>query len=300
MRPNPILKKLGYSKKDRLVIIHTDDVGMCHASIQAYSELVNYGLISSGATMVPCPWFPQVATFSRQNPKADIGVHLTLTSEWDNYRWPPISTSQIDSGMIDKEGYFYRSAEEAQIHGDVDAVQLELEAQLNRALNAGIKVTHVDTHMNTVAHPKFINAYIQLAIQHKLPFLFPRQDEAGYIKLGIDSETAQLAARLVDTLEELGMPLVDHAAGLDLDKPANRIEQAMQAMHDLQPGITHFIIHPSTETSELKAITPDWQSRVADYQTFMDDKLKKHIDDLGVQIIGYSTLKGLLNNEFSA
>ena len=80
MEPNPILKKLGYSNNDRLVIIHTDDIGMCHASVQAYSELVDFGLISSGATMVPCPWFPQVAMFCRQNTKVDMGVHLPLTS----------------------------------------------------------------------------------------------------------------------------------------------------------------------------------------------------------------------------
>ncbi|MFZ2098605.1 MAG: polysaccharide deacetylase family protein [Anaerolineales bacterium] len=294
MRPNPLLKELGYSNEDRLVIIHTDDIGMCHASLQAYSELVNYGLISSGATMVPCSWFPHVAWFCRQNRNTDMGVHLTLTSEWDNYRWSPISTSQVESGMIDNEGYFYRSAEEAQIYGNADAVQIELQAQLIRALNAGIEVTHLDTHMNTVAHPKFVNAYIQLGLKYKLPFLFPRQDEAGFIKLGIDTETAQLAAKLVVSLEELGMPLVDHASGLDLDKPLNRLEQAKQALGELQPGITHFIIHPSLETPELKAITPDWQSRVADYQIFMDDKLRQHINDLGVQIIGYKTLKSLL------
>jgi predicted glycoside hydrolase/deacetylase ChbG (UPF0249 family) len=294
MRPNPLLKKLGYSNEDRLVIIHTDDIGMCHASLQAYSELVNNGLISSAATMVPCSWFPHVALFCRQNINTDMGVHLTLTSEWDNYRWSPISTSQVESGMIDNEGYFYRSAEEAQVYGNADAVQIELQTQLIRALNAGIEVTHLDTHMNTVAHPKFVNAYTQLALKYKLPFLFPRQDEAGFIKLGIDSETAQLAAKLVVSLEELGMPLVDHASGLDLDKPFNRLEQAKQALGELRPGITHFIIHPSLETPELKAITPDWQSRVADYQTFMDDKLRQHINDLGVHIIGYKTLKSLL------
>jgi predicted glycoside hydrolase/deacetylase ChbG (UPF0249 family) len=265
MRPNPLLKKLGYSNEDRLVIIHTDDIGMCHASLQAYSELVNNGLISSAATMVPCSWFPHVALFCRQNINTDMGVHLTLTSEWDNYRWSPISTSQVESGMIDNEGYFYRSAEEAQVYGNADAVQIELQTQLIRALNAGIEVTHLDTHMNTVAHPKFVNAYTQLALKYKLPFLFPRQDEAGFIK-----------------------------SGLDLDKPFNRLEQAKQALGELRPGITHFIIHPSLETPELKAITPDWQSRVADYQTFMDDKLRQHINDLGVHIIGYKTLKSLL------
>lgn len=291
MKPNPILKKLGFSNEDRLVIIHTDDIGMCHASIQAYSELFDYGLISSGATMVPCSWFPQVAAFCRQHPKVDMGVHLTLTSEWDNYRWSPVSTHHIDSGMIDTEGYFFRSSEETQSYGNPEAIQTELQTQLERAISAGIEVTHLDTHMNTVAHPKFLNGYLQLAIRHRLPILFPRQDEAGFRKLGLNSEIASIAASLVDYLEDQGIPLVDHAAGLDLDKPINRLEQAKQEMSDLPSGITHFITHPSIKTSELKAITPDWQSRVADYKTFMDEKLRQHIDNIGVQIIGYKTLK---------
>jgi len=294
MNPNPVLKKLGYSNDDRLVIIHTDDIGMCHASIQAFAELVDFGVISSGATMVPSSWFPQVVAFCRQHPKVDMGVHLTLTSEWDNYRWSPVSTRDLNSGMIDAEGYFYRQSEETQLNGNPEAIQTEIQTQVERAVSAGIEVSHLDTHMNTVAHPKFINSYIQLALQYRLPFLFPRQDEAGFRKLGLDSEIASIAAGLVNSLEEQGMPLVDYASGLDLDKPLNRLEQAKQALSNLPNGITHFIIHPSIETSELKAITPDWQCRVADYKTFMDEKLHRHIEGIGVHIIGYKTLKYLL------
>ena len=291
MRPNPILKKLGYTNNDRLVIIHTDDIGMCHASIQAYSELIDFGLISSGAVMVPCPWFPQVALFCRQNPKVDMGVHLTLTSEWNTYRWSPISTSRLDSGMINSEGYFHRRSEDTQALGDAEAVQIELQLQLDRAVSAGISVTHLDTHMLTVAHPKFVSGYIQLALQHKLPFLFPRTDETGFMQFGMDQVTASIAAHYVNILEEQGIPLVDHASGLDLEQPFDRHEQAKKAMSILQPGITHFVIHPSKETPELIAITPDWQSRVADYQTFMEDELRQFIMKEGIQVIGYRKLR---------
>jgi predicted glycoside hydrolase/deacetylase ChbG (UPF0249 family) len=294
MKPNPILKKLGFKNSDRLVIIHTDDVGMCHASIQAYTELFDFGLISSGATMVPCSWFPQVALFCRQNSKVDMGVHLTLTSEWNTYRWSPISTHRLESGMLDTEGYFHRRSEDTQSLGDPEAVQVELQSQINRALSAGIAITHLDTHMGTVAHPKFVMSYIQLAIQHKLPFLFPRTDEAGFIQLGMDEITASIAANYVSILEEQGIPLVDHATGLDLDKSFDRLEQAKQAMSNLPAGITHFIIHPSKDTPELMAITPDWQSRVADYNTFKDETLRQHIINEGIQVIGYQLLKALL------
>jgi predicted glycoside hydrolase/deacetylase ChbG (UPF0249 family) len=246
--------------------------------------------------MVPSSWFPQVAIYCRENSKVDMGVHLTLTSEWNTYRWSPVSTRSIDSGMIDTEGYFYRSSEETQLKGDPESVKIELQAQLDRAISAGIEVTHLDTHMNTVAHPIFVTSYIQLAIQYRLPFLFPRQDELGYRRLGMDAEIASIAANYVSYLEEQGLPLIDHAAGLELDNPFNRLDQAKQALSDLPIGITHFIIHPSKETPELMAITPDWQSRVADYRTFMDENIRKHIDNIGIQIIGYKSFKDLLSS----
>ncbi len=293
MNANPMLEKLGLSGDDRVVIIHTDDIGMCRASIQAFVDLWEYGLISSGSTMVPSSWFPQVAKICSENIKVDMGVHLTLTSEWDTYRWSPISTCRKESGLIDDDGYFFHRSEDAQEHGDPEAAHEELQAQIERARAAGINITHIDTHMLAVAHPKFIQGYIQLAIKYKIPFLFPRQDEAGFMTLGISQELSEIAVNLVRTLESQGIPLVDNVAGLYLDKPYNRLEQAMQAMSDLPAGITHFVIHPSSNTDELKAITPDWQSRVADYQTFMDDKLRAHIKNIGIHVIGYRTLKEL-------
>src|SRR5689334_9771443 len=116
MTPNPALRRLGFAASDRVAIIHADDIGMCQASVTAFAELSAFGLVSSGAVMVPCAWFPAAAADSRAKPAADLGVHLTLTCEWDAYRWGPISTRAAESGMIDDEGYFYRSTELAQEH----------------------------------------------------------------------------------------------------------------------------------------------------------------------------------------
>ena len=140
MNPNPVLQKLGFADDDRVVIIHADDIGMCQATVSAFADLVDFGLISCGAVMVPCPWFPQVAAYCRQHPLVDLGVHLTLTSEWNGYRWGPISTRDLASGLIDPEGYFYRRSEQVQEHGGNAAVPLELQAQVDRALAAGIEV----------------------------------------------------------------------------------------------------------------------------------------------------------------
>jgi len=294
MNPNPVLRKLGFAENDRVVIIHTDDIGMSQATVSAFADLDDFGLISCGAVMVPCPWFPQVAVYCRQHPQVDMGVHLTLTSEHDGCRWGPISTRHPASGLIDEEGYFYRQSEQVQAHGDAVAVQLELQAQVARALAAGIDVTHLDTHMGTVAHPRFVLAYVQLAVQHGLPAMILRLDEAGWRKMGMDSETAAFAARFVPQLEAQGLPLLDYLVALPLDQPADRVEQAKKAFDSLPPGLTHFIIHPAQDTPELRALTPSWPSRVADYRAFTSGELRDYVRNSGVQVIGYRALRELM------
>ncbi len=294
MNPNPVLRRLGFADDDRVAIIHTDDIGMGQATVSAFAELVDFGLISSGAVMVPCPWFPQVAAYCRQHPQVDLGVHLTLTSEHDHCRWGPISTRDPASGLIDEEGYFHRRSEEVQAHGDPAAAQLELQAQVARALAAGIDVTHIDTHMGTVAHPKFVPAYVQLALQHGLPPMILRLDEAGWRKMGMDSETATFAAQFVQQLEAQGLPLLDYLVALPLDQPADRVELAKKTFGSLPPGLTHFIIHPAQDTPELRAITPNWQGRAADYQAFTSEELRDYVKNSGVRVIGYRALRELM------
>jgi hypothetical protein len=297
MEPNPVLRKLGFSDQDRVVIIHTDDIGMCHASLAAYEQMVEIGIISSGATMVPCSWFPATADFCRQHPQVDMGVHLTLNSEWDAYRWSPISTCDLASGLIDSDGYFHHWQPAVYENADPTAVQVEIQAQLERALAAGIDVTHIDTHMGTVAgRAKFIPGYAQLAFQHRLPLLILRQDVAGYQAMGMDEQTATFAAQFVHIAEEQEVPLLDHIASMNLDQPNERLEQAKRALGALPIGITHFILHPSIDTPELRSITPDWACRVADYRTFSDLELHRFIKNEGIQVIGYRALRDVMRS----
>jgi predicted glycoside hydrolase/deacetylase ChbG (UPF0249 family) len=290
MEPNPYLKRLGLAETDRLVILHADDIGMCQASITAFADMVEFGLISSGATMTPCSWFPQVAArFAR--PDVDLGVHLTLNAEWDAYRWGPLSTRDPASGLLDDEGYSPRTVEVVQARADPVAVQVELQAQVARALAAGIDVTHIDTHMGTVMHGKFIASYIQLALQHRLPVMLPRMDAAALEHLGMERQTIDLMARTIEQLQDQGVPLIDHIEMLPLDQPDNRVEQAKRRLAGLPAGITHFIIHPAVDTPELRAIAPDWPSRVADYQAFTRPELLDYVRASGIQVIGYRALR---------
>lgn len=292
--PNPVLRRLGFADDDRVAIIHTDDIGMCFPSVQAFSELWDFGLISSGAVMMPCPWALKAIAFAREHPQVDLGVHVTLTSEWKTYRWGPISTRDPQSGMLDAEGYFYRLAREAREHGDPAYVEREIEAQVERAIALGLQPTHMDTHMGVVASQKFMLGFLRVAIKHGLPPMTYRMDEAGWRAAGMDAPTAAMAMGLMTQMEANGLPLLDHLVGLQLDRPDTRLEQAKAAFSSLQPGITHFIIHPSTLTPELREITPDWRARVADYETFMTEDLRRYVASVGVKVIGYRQIQALM------
>src|SRR5215216_4545146 len=278
MQPNPFLKKLGYSNNDRLVIIHTDDIGMCHASVQAFKDLWAFGTITSGAVMVPCPWFPAVAQMCRENPEMDMGVHATLNAEWESYRWGPVSTRDTDSGLIDQAGYFHQWHPAVYENAKPEAVDAEVNAQIEKALAAGIDVTHVDSHMGTIMNPKFIFAYVQAAAKRFLPSLLPRLNAKGIDLMGLSEEEKISYMPIMDLLESMGAPMLDGILGLPLEHDREHIELAKKLLGDLPRGITHFIFHPSIDTPELRAIAPDWPARVANYHAFMSDELKKFIE----------------------
>lgn len=294
MNPNPILKKLGFSPDDRVVIIHADDIGVSQASIAAFEDLSQAGIVSSGAVMVPCSWFPSAAAYCRSNPQIDMGVHLTLTCEVDSYRWGPISTRESASGLLDSEGYFHRDNEAVFLNAHPEFVQAELQAQVDRALAAGIDVTHIDTHMGTVIHPKFIQAYGMLAVMYRLPLLALRLDENGHIAMGMDQETAASASAMVSQMEEMGVPLHDGISWVNLEITDDRPSHYKKLFQDLPAGLSRIYIHPAKDTPETRAISDDWKSRVEDYQTFMDQELCEFIRQLGVHIIGYRPLRELM------
>jgi predicted glycoside hydrolase/deacetylase ChbG (UPF0249 family) len=295
MKPNPVLKRLGFSSEDRVVIIHTDDIGMCHSSVAAYRDLFQIGIIISGAVMVPCPWFLAAVNLKNELPKIDLGVHLTLTSEWKTYRWGPISTRDSASGLIDGEGYFFSETEAAQQNANPAFARRELEEQIIRMLQAGLQPTHIDTHMGTIAHPKLMNGYIELALQYKLPMMMFRRDEQAWVDFGLDPDSARAVVRITNQLEEMQFPLLDTMCAMTLDDPTNRMEKVKETFRNLSPGITHFIIHPSIDSAEIRSITPDWRSRVADYETFRDESLLTFLNQEGIHRIGYRDLYGLIS-----
>ncbi|MBN2387552.1 MAG: polysaccharide deacetylase family protein [Anaerolineales bacterium] len=305
MKPNPVLKKLGYANTDRLVILHADDVGMCQATIPAFIDLWESGGISSGAIMMPCPWAKAAAEYCRTHPGVDLGVHATLNAEWNTYRWGALSTVDPGTGLLDGDGFLWQSTAETQEHADPEAVLVELQTQVQQALAWGVDATHLDTHMGTVAHPRLVPAYLQAAMAARLAVMIPRDDPSILMHMGEDPEsaagfiafTSELAAgfsAFTAQLEAQGLPLLDNLEAMPLDQPEGQIDFAKQRLGALPAGVTHFILHPAADTPELRAICPDWPSRVANYQTFMSQEVKDFIKEAGIQVIGYRDLKGLI------
>ena len=297
MTPNPLLKKLGLSDTDKAIIIHTDDIGMCQASVQAYKDLWEFGTISSGAVMVPCSWFPAVAQMCRDNPQMDMGVHTTLNAEWDSYRWRPLSTTEASSGLIDEAGYFHQSPEPVQEKASAEAVEAELNLQVERALAAGIDVTHIDSHMGTIVHPKFVQSYLQAGLSRLIPSMLPRASAQGFSMMGIDENALMAYTPILNQLEAQGVPMLDGLFSMPLEHDNDHLGIAKQLLRDAPAGISHFILHPSVDTPELRAICPDWRARVANYNTFMSADLKQFLKNEGIQLIGYRAIRDAMRKQ---
>lgn len=284
---NPVLAQLGYGPNDRVAIVHADDVGMCHAATAAFADLIEFGLVTSGSVMVPCAWFPAAAAYCRANPQADVGVHVTLTCEWDAYRWGPLSTRERASGLLDDEGYFPRASSDVWERADADAVWRETVAQLDAAMAAGIDVTHLDDHMAASAHPRFFPRFVELAIARRLPLraLRPAGPPAD------EGEWQRVHRESLLRVQEVGLPLFDAIGGLPLDDPTEPVAQARALFDRLPPGLSLIVLHPALDTPELRAIARDWPSRVAHYTAFTSRELRQYVRESGIHLISFRDIR---------
>lgn len=291
--PNAFLKKMGFSGTDRVVVLHADDIGMCQSTVSAYTDMIEFGLISSAAVMVPCPWFPaaarRIVELSAHRP--DVGVHMTLTAEWTEYRWGALSTADPTTGLFDSEGYFPHGTDPTRVHADPGAVARELRAQIEKALAFGIDVTHIDSHMLSVFTPAYLPLYLGLAHEHRLPAFALRRNEQALRASGFDESAAATLVRVTNEFEEKGLPIFDYVYCMSLNTDEGRLAEATRALADCPPGLTHFIVHPASDTPELRAIAPDWRSRVADRALFLDEDWRTAIAASGVHVIGYRALR---------
>ncbi len=270
-----LAERLGFDADDRVVIVSCDDLGMCHAANVATWEALRDGAGTSAGLMVPCPWARDAAAGYRGE---DVGVHLTLNSEWERYRWGPITHAP---SLLDGDGGFPRTIEDLWDHADLDEVRRELRAQVERAILWGFDVSHLDDHLGVLQQrPEFFDVMLDLAVEFRLPLRL----------LGPSSERVvgfpfrRLAA-------EEGILSPDHLV-VHRGEPARTTFDRL--IGELRPGVTELFVHPAVDTPELRAATPDWAARVDDHALVTAaDGLRAALDAAGVKPIGYRALRDL-------
>ncbi|MER8407168.1 polysaccharide deacetylase family protein [Mesorhizobium sp. M1307] len=220
----------GSSKR---IVLHEDDVGMCHGANSAFLELSGLGVCSSGAVMVPCPWFLEMAESAAANPALDLGVHLTLNSEKQHYKWRPLTAPSRAAGLTDEFGFFWPDVATTRRKAVPQAVEAELRAQIDTAYRAGIDVTHLDAHMGAALSPEFCNIYIKLGLEYQLPVLLTKTLSAYSPNDNLVGVTEEAFQRGVALARAGGFAIFDAAIQTTWGRPRSRpIEPAYKALID--------------------------------------------------------------------
>jgi predicted glycoside hydrolase/deacetylase ChbG (UPF0249 family) len=286
--------ELGFDSQARIAIFHADDVGMCHGANAAFEELSRLGAITCGAVMVPCPWFLEAADLAARTPQLDLGVHLTLTSEWATYRWAPISTVSRSSGLIDENGYFWRRLPLLAPKVVPEAAEAEMRAQIERALSAGIDVTHLDTHMGAALLPQLLEIYLRLGREYRLPVLFPKQLRDYTSVLDFDGVSLEGYFELLGKLESEGWPLVDHFRMSPWAPKEDTDRVYRELVAGIPLGLTLIALHP-TESGEIESIVPaKAHFRTEEYRLLKDPDFQKFVAAQDIRFIGFRPLRDLL------
>ncbi len=276
-------QKLGFSATDKVLIVHADDVGMSHSVNLATIEALKHSMVTSASIMVPCPWFPEIAAYAKEHPEIDFGLHLTLTSEWKYFRWRPVAPIDKVPGLLDGEGFMWKSERQTAMKSTPQEIEIELRAQIERALAFGIKPTHFDTHMGTVyTRPDFFEVYTKLGKEYGIPVMVmrPTPEAMEFAR----KDRSPITAEMLQKVEADGFAMLDYlVTGVDGKNFAERKKAYHELLRNLKPGVTMLIVHLGMDNDELKAITGSWQQRHADFLSFTDPDTKKLMDELGIK-----------------
>ena len=271
-----LAQQLGFEADTKLLIVHADDIGLSQSVNSATLEAFSSGGITSGSMMVPCPWFNDFAHSYQSHPDLDVGIHITLTAEWDYYKFGGVLPATEIPSLVNEQGYFYPTTEEVGIHADPREAELEIRAQIDRAIAAGIRPTHLDTHMGSVlATPELIQIYFKLGMEYGIPVFVPRM-----LLMGVPEEQREMIKK--------EFVLVDQYFMLNLEGPEASWEEAYGEILDrVGPGLNVLIVHLAHDNAEMQAITVNhpafgstWREKDLNYvqsQTYRDLLEKNHI-----------------------
>lgn len=281
-----IAERLGYPADAKLVILHADDLAVAHSVDMASFAALDQKAVSSASIMMPCPWLTEVAAYAKAHPDADLGLHLTLTSEWNTYRWGPVAPKDQVASLLAPDGYFYPDVAPVAMHATSEDVEREIRAQIELALKTGIHPTHLDMHMGTLAaKPEFYAVLVKVAHEYHLPFL------AVHVPDARDKMLASVLSPNDVVLDSLVM--------FDPSIPASRwTESYLVALKAIKPGVHYMIVHLGHDDAELQAVTvghPDfgaaWRQR--DFNAVTSPQFKKALEDNHIILIRWKDLQKL-------
>jgi predicted glycoside hydrolase/deacetylase ChbG (UPF0249 family) len=281
-----IAERLGYPPDSKLLIIHADDLAVAHSEDSASFDALDKHAITSASIMIPCPWLNEVADYAKAHPEADLGLHLTLTSEWKTYRWGPVASKDQAPSLLDPSGYLWADTPLAVAALKVDEAEREIRAQIERAIAMGIHPTHLDSHMGALfSRPDLFAIYVKVAHEYKLPFLaFIAPDTPKDLSSVLSSSDILLNSVVI----------ADPSVGA-----GNWRTFYSNAIKNLKPGVTEIIVHLGHDDAELQAVMVDhsdygaaWRQR--DYDVVTSPEFKKSLEENHVILIHWKDLKKLL------
>ncbi len=270
-------ERLGWPEGTRALILHVDDAGMSYDSNRGTVRAIEQGIANSLSVMMPTPWVSEIVRWIKLDPDHDAGLHLTLTAEWRDYRWPPLSGLGA-KGLVDGEGAMWATVEEVVEHASADAVEREIRAQLTRARSMGFEPTHLDSHMGTLfATDAFLERYFKVGIEQQIPVMFP-----GGHNYFIAQQRPERAAALADVGERLwaaGLPVLDDLHNTSYDWPRDeKSDRYAAAIRELRPGVTMMIMHCTDPTEVFEYISDSGESRLGDLEAMLDPELHAVIE----------------------
>jgi predicted glycoside hydrolase/deacetylase ChbG (UPF0249 family) len=288
-----LAEQLGFAPGDRVAIVHVDDLGMCHAANEGGFEALAHGPATCGSVMVPCAWFQEAASTARAHPEFDLGVHLTLTSEWGHYRWGPVAGRSAVPSLLDDEGFLPRTTLEVVQRGRPEEAEIELRAQIQMALDAGIDVTHLDSHMGACFWPPFVPVYHKLALEFQLPvFAVGTADESVLEQQGM-SGLRDVLQPLIDRLEADGLPILDGFCADSLGfAEGEGLAHNRRRLSKLVPGVSYLICHAARGSEELWSVTPD-SAHQRDFERsfYGGEPGRKELEAQSIQTVGMAPIR---------
>jgi predicted glycoside hydrolase/deacetylase ChbG (UPF0249 family) len=274
-------ERLGWGPEDRVVIFHIDDAGMSHDSNRGSIRALE-GLANSVSTMMPCPWVSEWNAYLKENPEVDNGVHLTLTSEWEHYRWGPVAGRDAVPGLVDEEGALWDSVAEVIENATPDEVEIEIRAQIARAQTMGMPITHLDSHMGTLfASPLFFQRYLKVGAELGIPILVPG-GHLQYISSGAELPV-NVVKQMAQTVWDAGLPVIDDIHTESYSWPRDKkAENFIQVIREMKPGITEIIIHATDPTEVFDKISTSGETRLGDMEAMLSEELAQAIEEEGI------------------